>query len=91
MNIPPIVNIDTALKIYYSNVELGNREIKELFGQRSTTTIVRLKKAVKVEMDKRKIYSYGANRVNTKVAYEVFGIDVDDLERRRAKLKKLDL
>lgn len=33
----------------------------------------------------------GRCTVNTKVAYDVLGIDVEDLERRRKKLKELDL
>jgi hypothetical protein len=85
------MSIDTALQIYYKNPEIGNKEISSLFGRRSSATIVRLKKAAKTEMDKRQMFSYGANKVNTAVAFEVWGIDVIDLERRRAKLQKLAL
>jgi len=44
MYIPSITSIENALKIYYENAEIGNKEIKELFGVRSSTTISRLKK-----------------------------------------------
>ena len=91
LNIPPITSIDTALRIFYNYSEIGNKEIKELFGKRSTATIVRLKKAVKSEMNKQNMYAYGANKVNSKVAYQVWGIDVADLEKRKEKLNKLDL
>jgi len=91
MNIPSITSIDTALKIYYNNSELGNKEIKTLFGQRSSATISRLKRIVKAEMDTRAILSYGANKVNTIVAFEVWGIDVKDLEKRLKKIKELNL
>jgi len=91
MNIPPITNIDTALKVYYNNSELGNKEIKSLFGQRSSATISRLKRNVKDEMQTRAIPSYGANKVNTVIAFEVWGIDVKDLEKRLKKIKELNL
>jgi pectin methylesterase-like acyl-CoA thioesterase len=32
MNIPQITGIDTALKIYYTHSEIGNKEIALLFG-----------------------------------------------------------
>ena len=91
MNIPPITGIEDALRIYYSNSELGNKEITALFGRRSTATISRLKRVAKDEMTARNILSYGANKVNTAVAYEVWGIDVKDLERRMKKIKELNL
>ena len=86
---PSIKDIETALRIYYENSEIGNHQIKELFGSRSSATIARLKRIAKNEMSKRDIYSYGLNKVNTTVAYEVWGIDVDDLEKRAIKLSEL--
>ena len=90
-NIPSITSIDNALKIYYSNSEIGNNEISTLFGKRSSDTICRLKRIVKDEMNARDVYSYGANKVNTEIAYEVWGIDVADLEKRMKKMKQLNL
>ena len=91
MNIPQIANIETALEIYYKKSEIGNREISILFGRLSSATICRLKKAVKAEMLKRNICSYSAYKVSTVVAFEVFHINVTDLEKRRDKLKELNL
>ena len=91
MNIPQIISIDNALKIYYSHSELGNKEIVSLFGRLSSATTAKLKRLVKEEMTKREKLSYGMYKVNTAVAYDVWGIDVDDLERRRKKLKSLEL
>ena len=91
MNIPPISSIQNALSIYYNYSEVGNKEIAALFGQRSTATVVRLKRLAKDEMTARDILSYGANKVNTAVAFEVWGIDVKDLERRMKKIKELSL
>jgi hypothetical protein len=91
MNIPPITSINAALSVYYNNLEIGNNEIKELFRVRSSATIARLKKAVRAEMDKQGLYSYSANKVNTVVAYQAWGIDVNDLEKRRQKIAALNL
>ena len=91
MNIPQITSIDTALRIYYSYSELGNKEITELFGNHSTATISRLKQAVKSEMVKCGVSSYGMYKISTPVAYEIWGINVADLEKRRQKLRDLNL
>ena len=91
MNIPQITSIDNALRIYYSHSEIGNREITALFGKHSSATISRLKKIVKNEMNKRDIPSYGMNKINTAVAFNIWGIDITDLEKRMKKIKELNL
>ena len=91
MNIPQIINIETALRIYYANSEIGNSEIKLLFGCLSSSTVARLKRLAKDEMLKRDVMSYGMYKVNTTIAYAVWGINVTDLEKRRKKLKDLEL
>ena len=91
VKIPPITGIEKALKIYYAHSELGNKEIAALFGKRSSATVCRLKRAVKDEMSTRNLLSYGANKVNTAVAFDVWGIDVKDLERRMGKIRELNL
>jgi hypothetical protein len=91
VGIPPITSIAEALRIYYTYSELGNAEIVALFGRLSSATVVRLKKLVKAEMDKRDMYAYGMYKINTTVAFAVWGIDVADLERRLKKLKTLEL
>ena len=91
MNTPQFTSIDAALKIYYSYSEIGNKEIAALFGKLSSATIARLKRLAQEEMVKRDVMSYGLYKVNTKVAYLVWGIDVNDLEKRRKKLQDLIL
>ena len=91
MYIPTIISLEKALRIYYENAEIGNKEIINLFGNKSTATISRLKKLVKAEMTKRNVPTYSANKVNTEVAFNVWGIDIEDLEKRRNKLKELSL
>ena len=91
MYIPTITNIENALKVYYENAEIGNKEIKFLFGHRSSATIAKLKRLVKVEMIKRAMPTFNAYKVNTAIAYDVWGIDIADLEHRMKKLKELSL
>jgi len=89
--IPSITNIENALRVFYENGEIGNKEIVSLFGNRSTATISRLKRLVKAEMIKRGVPTFNANKVNTAIAYDVWGIDVIDLENRMQKIKELSL
>jgi hypothetical protein len=91
MRVPQIKSIDDALRIYYSHSEIGNSDIKALFGNLSSATVARLKTAVKDEMARRDMFSYGMYKVNTSVAFDVWGLDVVDLEKRRKKLKDLQL
>jgi len=42
-------------------------------------------------MNAKGILSYGANKVNTVIAFKVWGIDVNDLEKRIKKMKELNL
>jgi DNA-binding Lrp family transcriptional regulator len=91
MYIPSITNIETALTIYYKHAELGNKEIKELFGCRSSATTSRLKRLARAEMIKRGIPTFNAYKVNTATAYKVWGIDIDSLEQRMRKIKELSL
>jgi hypothetical protein len=91
MNIPNITSVETALTIYYNNPEIGNKEITALFGKHSPTTISKLKKMVKAEMDKQGLFSYGLNTIQTEMAYDVWGIDIKGLERRFKKIKELNL
>jgi hypothetical protein len=91
MNIPAITSIENALKIYYSHSEIGNKEMTDLFGRRSSATIARLKRIAKTEMSAKDVFSYGSNKVNTTAAYQAWGIEVADLEKRMKKIKELDL
>jgi len=91
MNIPQITSIDNALRIYYTHSEIGNKEIASLFGRLSSATTAKLKKLAKDEMMNREILSYGMYKINTGIAFDVWGIDVADLKTRRKKLKALEL
>ena len=91
VRIPRIVDMKTALRVYYSNEVLCNKDIVELFGRMSGATIVKLKSKAREYMDEHGITSHNANAVNTDAAFAAWGLDIDDIERRYNKLKKLEL
>ena len=91
MKVKRIADIDTALYIYYRYHEIGNEEIKELFGGLGSATLTKYKKAVQEEQIKQNVKTSQLYTINPEVAYEVWGIDVAELEKRRDKLKKLGL
>lgn len=91
MKVRPITSIDTALRLYYQYPELGNAQIKELFGKIGSDTISKYKKAVQAVQAERHVLTSQMFTVNTEIAYEVWGIDVADLKRRRNELLGLGL
>lgn len=91
MNIPQITDIDTAISIYYRYPEISTKEMTRLFNKHSKSTISRLKKLAQKKMIEENVYAYGMYKVNTDCAYRAWGIDIQDLEKRRNKLQKLGL
>ena len=89
MKVKQIADIETAIRIYYQYPEIDNNQIRELFGSISSGTQARYKKAVRDEQINRNVKTMCIDAVNTEVAYDVWGIDVADLERRLKKLKSL--
>ena len=82
----------TALIIYYSCNEIGNKEIRQLFGsQLSPNTIVRLKSLARKQMQEDSKLAFRPNVVNTKSAYKAWGIDITEVEEGYKKLQKLKL
>ncbi len=88
VRVPMIVSVERAVWIYNNCPYMGNREIEALFGKMSSSTRVKLKGMVKDEMDERGLICYNETTVNTDVAFEVWGLNIADLERRYAKLRK---
>ena len=89
VRVPPVTSIESAIRIYYENIEIGNQEIIGLFGKIGSDRIVRLKRLAKNQMDEDEIPSWNGLRVNTKSAYKAWGLDITDLEKRYKKLKQL--
>lgn len=91
MAVPKLQNVETALEIYYSCHELGNKEISTLFGTKTFSVISRLKKKAKEQMDLEKTPVWDARTVNTAAAFRAWGLDIKDLENRYKKLTALNL
>ena len=83
------LNVEEAIKIYYSTTEIGNKELKMIYGNICPHIMLKLKKQVKEVMDKEGVTAIHGSNVNTKIAYKVWGLDIRDLEHKRKKLKEL--
>lgn len=83
-------DIASAVELYYTKPEIGNSEIRQLFGA-SPSTAVRYKKMVQQEMAAKNERSWMPHHVNTATAFEVWGIDIHDYEKRLKKIKELGL
>ncbi len=90
VRIPQLKSIETAIRLYYERLELTNSDIRELFGNISSQTIVKLKKKVREVIAEEDIMPWNSRRVNTEAAYKVWGLDIADLERRYKKLMALN-
>jgi len=86
VRIPQITSLETAIRLYYERIELTNDDIRELFGKIGSATVVRLKKAARVQMQENNTPVWNAQWVNTEDAYKAWGLDIESLERRYAKL-----
>ena len=62
MKVKRITDIDTALYIYYRYPEIGNKEIKELFGGLGSAALTKYKKAVQGEQIKQNVKTCGSAR-----------------------------
>lgn len=85
-------NIEACLRIYYSCTEIGCPEIKAIFGAKTSySTMSKLKAMAREEMFKEGQKSFRPSYVNTKSAFQAWGIDIEDIEKGYQKLKKLGL
>lgn len=88
VNIPQLVNLKQAITMYYTKTALTNSDIKALFacGPDKVADLKMLAKEVTAEKDKMQ---WNSLTVRTDDAFEAWGLDIDDLEKRYTKLKKL--
>ena len=82
-------NIEAAIELYYSQNELGNKDIKRIFGC-SDSYVGTLKGRVKKQMAEEGALPvvFDAQNVNCEYAFKVWGLDIDELEKRYHKLQK---
>ena len=90
MRTPQLKDIGKAVQLYYRLIDLSAADIMELFGC-SRSTANKLKKAAKQAETEQGVQAIDAERAMTENAYKVWGLDIDDLERRLKKLARLDL
>jgi hypothetical protein len=88
IRVPVIVSVERAVWIYNNCPYMGNNEIEQLFGKMSSQKRVKMKNIVFDEMDERGLTRYNNTTVNTDVVFEVWGLNIADLERRYSKLRK---
>lgn len=89
VRVPQVTSIEMAIRLYYERTEISNAEIKALFGT-GNTTVCKLKRKARELMIERGTPMWNAQRVNTEVAYEAWGLDIKNLEHRLKKLKALE-
>ncbi len=88
----PDVNIAKAIKAYYAIRELSNKNIREIFNNQIGSTVFYKIKAMALDrMTEKGVQALNFERVTTEEAFEAWGLDIADLERRYSKLKKLGL
>ena len=73
-----------------SSPQLGNKEIKLIFGQIGSAKICELKVLAREKMKEQNQPLWNNKTVNTDSAYQALGLNIGDLERRYAKIKKME-
>lgn len=89
MNIPKPASVDILVDMYYENPWLFNADIKKIFPGIGSTTVQKLKIVAREEAAKQGKMQYNSRSVLTKPAYIAWGLDIDDLEKRLSKLRRL--
>lgn len=84
-----VPDVEKAIVIYYAKPEIGTAEIRELLGV-SAATACNMKNEVRKAMADRDIKSFTPYTVNTRIAYEIWGIDISDYEKRLKKLREFE-
>ena len=91
VRVPQIASVETAVEIYLERPYLGNADIRALVGGISAGTCVKLKDKARSLIREREMMVYNETTVNTATAFEAWGLDIEDLEKRYRKLRKLGM
>jgi len=89
-NVPMIASVETAVTAYYAKPQLGNAEINEIFGGLSKGKVCQLKVLAREKMKELGIPLMNNRTVDADAAYQAWGLNIGDLERRYAKIKKME-
>lgn len=85
-----IKSVKSAVELYYTKPFITYKDIAELFGV-SASTANTIKKQIAREMKQRGEIFLSADSVNTATAFEVWGLNISDLETMFNKQKELGL
>lgn len=88
VRIPQITSLETAIELYLKKSELSSEDIKTLFGDICKDRVVKLKRLAREKIAEKGVMVWNPRYVNTAAAYEAWGLDINDLERRYRKLKE---
>lgn len=91
MNTPRIASVAVAVELYYSTYALYTRDIQRLFPTASRTTVSRLKAAARDYTRAHGLLLIDNKSAPTDDAYKAWGLDIDALEAKYKKLKRLGL
>lgn len=86
----PVKNIEAALRAYYEKEAIGNKDIAEIFGNMSSSTVAEMKKAVRAVELERGVPIFQSRYVHTETAFEVWKIDIKTLETKYKKALSLN-
>lgn len=79
--IPPVTSIENAIRLYKTKNLIGTDDIRSLFGV-SESTARRIKSVADKERKERNIPQYHRGYVDTKLAFEAWNLNIDDLSER---------
>ena len=88
---PRIKDIDAAIRIYHGDGYISCKEIREIFGNMGTQRMAALRREVREEEVRRGVPIVVPRHICTQVAFDVWGIDVQELIEKRTVLKKLKI
>lgn len=91
MNIPKIASIEVAVELYYGTIALYTEDVKRLFPGASDATVSRLKKVAREHTRELGRMLIDMKSVPTEDAYEAWGLNIDTLEAKYKKMKRLGL
>ena len=89
-NVPQVLDIREAVKLYYEKTELTTSDIMGLFGCKRTKA-QRLKEMAREAQTERSVKVWDARAVNTKTAFPAWGLQIRDMEDSLGALHRLRL
>lgn len=90
VQIPQVVDLRTAIRLYYEKNELSPKDVREIFGC-SAPTAAKLIRRGQEEMDRTKTPYWNRQNVNSECAFRSWGLDIERMERALTRLRKLKL